>query len=65
MKSPQLSLTRRRFLFAAATGGVGAAAAIMKVQPRQSARKDRSEPEPASGYRLTDHVRSYYRTTRI
>ncbi len=65
MKSPKLSVTRRRFLLAAATGGVGAAAAITTVRSRQSPEKDPPRREPGAGYRLTDHVRSYYRTAKV
>ena len=57
--------SRRKFL---ATLGVGGAAAATVVLTRQA-----GEPEPASapaspqgkGYQLTEHVRNYYRTTKV
>lgn len=59
----------RRTLFAGA-GTVGALAAAATVLPRvmeQPAPVPESKPAPArgGGYRLTEHVKQYYRTTRI
>lgn len=59
-------LSRRTFL---ATLGAGGAAAVAVVAARQSAQapaagetaRDRSQ----AGYQLTEHVRTYYRTTRV
>jgi hypothetical protein len=58
-------ISRRYFLFAA--GGAAAVSAVV------AARKDGAPAQPAaetkaaagSGYRVTEHVRNYYRTTTI
>lgn len=56
---------RRRFLVAASLGGAGSLAAV--VAGKQVSQ--RLEPgaeltrQQASGYRVTEHVQKYYRTT--
>jgi len=56
---------RRRFLFAlGASGAAGAAAAASPVLPLTAA-DTKPAPESGSGYRETEHVRSYYDSTRI
>ena len=58
---------RRRFLFALGASGAGAAAAIAApavaatVAPSAAAA---AEGRPG-GYRVTDHIRDYYATTRL
>ena len=56
--------SRRRFLFALGASGAGAAAAtaapmVATVAPAAA------EPQAASGYRLTEHIRDYYDSTRL
>ncbi len=59
-------LSRRNFLFAAGAGGAAAAAALAsRVLPQQPAPSDGAKKRSAAGYRLTEHVRNYYRTARI
>lgn len=60
-------ISRRHFLFAAGAGGAAAATAIVAT------RKDGVTAHPAkaqtpaagNGYRVTEHIRNYYRTTKI
>jgi len=57
---------RRRFLLALGAGGAGAAAVATNalaapVLPETSAAKG----DTPQGYRVTDHVRDYYASTRI
>jgi hypothetical protein len=56
---------RRRFLMAFSAGAAGAASATaLAAAPAVVA--EASESPPASqGYRETEHVRTYYATTRI
>ena len=56
---------RRKFLLAAGLGGAGAAVvAIGKAghapQPTQAA-----APDEAAGYRATEHILKYYKTTQV
>ena len=68
MNDPQSKLSRRR-VFAGA-GTVGALAAVAAVVPAtkpavgESAEK-RADVDQPSGYRLTEHVRRYYQTTKV
>ncbi len=59
------NVNRRRFLAAMGLGGAAAAAAVVTRQGGE-----RREPAPAAGkqgrgYRLTEHVRRYYRTAKV
>jgi len=56
--------TRRRFLFTLGVGGAGAAAATSGAL--QAAATSQAAPTSDEGrYRESEHVRDYYRTTRI
>ena len=58
--------TRRNFLLAAGLGGAGVAAAVVS-----NARKGKKVAEAApeadkpSGYRASEHVLKYYKTTEV
>jgi hypothetical protein len=60
----------RRTLFAGA-GTVGAVAAVATVMPgiqateTAAATEPKPAPERGGGYTLSEHVKRYYRTTRI
>ena len=57
---------RRRFLLAFGASAAGAASASALAAAPTAATHVPTEGEPASsGYRETDHVRSYYATTRL
>lgn len=59
-------LSRRNFLFAAGAGGAAAAAAVAsKILPQQAVPSDGDGTKGAASYRLSEHVRNYYRTARI
>jgi hypothetical protein len=57
---------RRNFLLAAGLGGASAAAAVAvgtrKPRAATGAVADAQQP---SGYRATDHVLKYYKTTKV
>ncbi len=68
MKKPDNALSRR-VLFAGA-GTAGALAAIASVLPSQpaevqAAAEPKAPPAQGGGYTVSDHVRHYYKTTRI
>lgn len=57
---------RRNFLLAAGLGGAGAAAALVTAQSKNEPAPG-AEPavDKASGYRLTEHIEKYYKTTEV
>ena len=55
---------RRRFLFTLGIGGAGAAAATSGAL-QAAATPETAAPSDDGAYRESDHVRDYYRTTRI
>ncbi|WP_255592504.1 formate dehydrogenase [Bordetella sp. BOR01] len=61
-------LSRRVFLAGAASAGaaaVGAAALPGAVPQPQSAAVTPAPPERGGGYRLSEHVKRYYKTTLV
>lgn len=60
----RLKPSRRNFLLAVGAGGAaGAAALLAKSRPAPGAKTDAANS--SKGYRLTEHVRSYYRTVKV
>jgi hypothetical protein len=60
------SSSRRKFLAAVGVGSVAAAAAVVTQRAGQPEPVAAVKSTPAGrGYQLTEHVRSYYRTTKI
>jgi hypothetical protein len=59
-------LSRRQFLAAAGIGGTGAAlAAIAGNDPLVTETPPAQQPRKPRGYRVSEHVRKYYRTARV
>ncbi len=58
---------RRGFLLALGAGGVGAAAVAVRslTGHAPAAAPDAAEARDGEGYRLTEHVKHYYRTAKI
>jgi hypothetical protein len=64
--SPQTDAKRRRFLLALGAGGAAtAAASVQAVASPVAAAPAAAAEEKGSGYRETDHVRTYYASTRL
>ena len=68
MQDSQPKPSRRGFFFGAAATGAAAAAIValpgapsVVAQPQEP----KSAPEKGGGYSLTEHVKQYYKTTRI
>ena len=61
--------SRRGFMLGAAVAGAATAAvvALPKVEGEQAPSAEQTPPAPANGggYRLTEHVKQYYKTTLI
>jgi hypothetical protein len=67
MSTTDARISRRRFLLGAAAGSTVAAGAIAsrsKTGPAVPA-KDVQATAAQTGYRETEHIRNYYRTTRV
>ena len=60
-------LKRRRFLLTLGASGAGVAVAAANVLPASAAAPDTAidKADNESAYRETEHVRDYYRTTKI
>ena len=56
---------RRRFLFALGVSGAGAAVAAAGALPAAAATEATAPTDQDAAYRESEHVRDYYRTTRI
>ena len=68
MQDSQPKPSRRGFFFGAAATGAAAAAvvALPRMQVSEaSVPESRPAPEKGGGYSLSEHVKHYYRTTRI
>lgn len=59
------SPARRRFLFALGLGGAGAAVATAGALPAAATAQATEPTDQDAAYRESEHVRDYYRTTRI
>ena len=58
--------TRRKFLLAAGLGGAGAVAAVATARKGADAgAKEASAETKADGYRVTEHIAKYYKTTEV
>ncbi|HST01049.1 MAG TPA: formate dehydrogenase [Usitatibacter sp.] len=57
---------RRKFLLAAGLGGAGAAAVVAGVKGTKAPASGGVEAKATDdGYRETDHIRKYYKTTQV
>ena len=64
MKRSQSKLSRRNFLLAVGAGGAAATAALVAKGTQTQVKKDETV-SGSKGYHLTDHIRNYYRTTKV
>jgi len=56
---------RRNFLLAAGLGSAGVAAAVVASTKPRAGAKDVPAVDKPSGYRLTEHIEKYYKTTKV
>lgn len=65
--SKATNLKRRDFLLSVSLGGAGAAAAVVagKSAMETKAGSKAEDGAPGKGYQFSEHVRNYYRTTRV
>jgi nitrous oxide reductase len=66
MSNSKTRTSRRNFLLAVGAGGTAAVAALGAKTLPQSAGGATAKQEPqGSGYRVSEHIRKYYRTTLV
>ena len=66
MRSFEPRTSRRNFLLAACAAGAATVAAIgATTLPQQLAQPGEKKNEGEAGYKLSEHVRNYYRTTLV
>ena len=61
-------LSRRNFLLTVGAGGAATAAAVVaskKSSPAQNAKEQGKDKRASQGYRETEHINNYYRTTKV
>jgi hypothetical protein len=57
--------SRRNFLLAAGLGGAGAVAGVATARKARAGGGKESAGDKAQGYRATEHVLKYYKTTEV
>ena len=62
-KKPVLS--RRNFLLSAGAGGAAAAAALVVNKNTTTETVDASDKRATRGYKVSEHIENYYRTTKV
>ena len=55
---------RRGFLLALGAGGAGAAALATRSLTGVAPKSEGAAPDDSQGYRITDHIKRYYQTTK-
>jgi hypothetical protein len=66
MSQDKSDMSRRGFLFAVATGGAASAAAIVATAvPQVPPAVTRDDKKKTRGYHASEHIRNYYRTTKV
>ena len=65
MTEKKSKLSRRNFLLTLGAGGAAAAAAIVANNATAPAASDRKDKRATSGYKVSDHINNYYRTTKV
>ena len=57
--------SRRNFLLAAGLGTAGAAAAVATATRGVKGAKEAAVTDTSTGYRDSEHIRKYYKTTQV
>jgi hypothetical protein len=66
MSNSKTRTSRRNFLLAVGAGGAATVAAIGAKTLPQAGQEATAKPAPqGSGYRVSEHIRKYYRTTLV
>jgi hypothetical protein len=65
MTDSKTKASRRKFLLAIGAGGAATVAAIAAKTTPENEKSETKEERQSSGYRLSEHIRNYYRTTLV
>lgn len=65
MSEKKAVLSRRNFLLTIGAGGAATAAAIVGQKASTPAASDRKDKRATSGYKVSEHITNYYRTTKV
>ena len=65
MSAKKARLSRRNFLVTLGAGGAAAAAAAVATKPAPDAGAAKDDKRSTQGYRLSEHISNYYRTTKV
>ena len=65
MRQKKSVLSRRNFLVTMGAGGAAAAAAIVGKNAATPAASDSKDKRSTSGYKVSEHINNYYRTTKV
>ena len=67
MSQKKAVLSRRNFLLTVGAGGAATAAAIVATKAPAPAldKSDKSDKRATSGYKVSEHINNYYRTTKV
>lgn len=65
MDNSKTRTSRRNFLLTVGVGGAATVAAIAAKSVPQAGASKQKKDKKAGGYQLSEHVRSYYRTTLV
>jgi len=66
MSEHKAKLSRRNFLLAVGAGGAASAAAIVaKTMPQAQPVTTGDDKKKTKGYHASEHIRNYYRTTKV
>ena len=66
MAETKSRLSRRNFLLAVGAGSAGVAAAMLaKSVPQAETKAEAEDDAKRKGYHVSEHIRNYYRTTKV
>ena len=65
MSQKKTIISRRNFLLTMGAGGAATAAAIAGKNASTPAASDSKDKRATSGYKVSEHINNYYRTTKV
>ena len=65
MTEKKARLSRRNFLVTLGAGGVATAAAVVATKPAPLLDPAAADKRATQGYRVSEHITNYYRTTKV